>query len=361
MRRTEEIVFAILTCTGPHRGGWPLLRREARVEGVRLERYTAAELLRRARHGQPLPDVVYNRVATRSQERSAAVRAAKAVLNGNHIPYFNERFFDKREVLSALQGDVHTAGLLPPTLLDPDLDGVRSLLETGNAVYLKPQSGSYGEGICRIERIGTGYRMSRRCGDITVVNGFDTLRACLVATRSHMRRTAHVAQQAVALRRYAGAPTDFRLHVQRAEDDWEVVAIGAKVARSGGLTTHVRAGGRVEAGDVVLRDWFGAGASSMRERMEDAARCIAVRLCACLDPGLAELGIDMGIAEDGRFGVFEANAKPGRAIFLHPRLRTAAARSCHLLLAHGGALVQRRGRPRSSDVGRAQVQAGAGL
>jgi hypothetical protein len=361
VRRTEEIVFGILTCTGSHTGGWPLLRREAGAEGVRLERYTAAELLRLARHRQSLPDVVYNRVATRSQERSAAVRGAKTVLNGNNIPYFNERFFDKREVLSALQGDVRTAGLLPPTLLDPDLTGVRSLLETGSAVYLKPQSGSYGEGICRIERYGSGYRMSRRSGEVTVVNGFDTLRACLAATRAQMRRTAHVVQQAVALRRYDGAPTDFRLHIQRVEDDWEVVAIGAKVARCGALTTHVRAGGRVEAGDVVLRDWFGAGAASMRERMESAARCIAVRLRACLDPGLAELGIDMGIADDGQFGVFEANAKPGRAIFLHPRLRTAGVRSCHLLLAHGGALVERSGRRHFSDVGRAQVQAGAVL
>ncbi|MCY0869831.1 MAG: YheC/YheD family protein, partial [Firmicutes bacterium] len=333
VRPSEELVFCILRGGGRRPGVWPSLTREARTGGVRMQSCTAQGMLRRARLGEGLPDVVYNRVATRSQERSAEVCAVKAMLCQRRIPFFNARFFDKREVLSTLQEDEHTAGLLPTTVVDPDLESVRSLLETGDAVYLKPYAGSYGEGICRIERAGAGYRVSHRIGQATVVDSFSTLRACLAAARGRMNRAAHVAQQAVPLRTYEGAPTDFRIHVQRAEGDWEVVAIGAKVARPGGVTTHVKAGGRVEAGDVVLESWFGADAPRMRERLEDAATRIAARLSSALDPGLAELGIDLGIAEDGSLGVFEANAKPGRAIFLHPRLRTASAASCRLLIA----------------------------
>ena len=36
---------------------------------------------------------------------------------------------------------------------------------------------------------------------------------------------------------------------------------------------------------------------------------------------LAEIGYDFGIDKDGKIWLFEANSKPGRSIFSHPKIR----------------------------------------
>lgn len=293
----------------------------------------------------PWPTVVYNRVATRKDEVSPSVERVKGALRQRGVRYFNERFFNKREVDQVLRADSETALLLPDTVSGWDAHRVSEMLTRYGSVFVKPISGSFGEGICQLTQVGGRYRLDVRGQLGTVPRFYDDRDDCLESCRAQLGGWACVIQEGIDLLTYEEAKTDFRVHVHRdARLEWKVAAIGAKVAHHSAITTHVHSGGHVEDSDSVFKAWFGEKSGEARERMESAAIRVCQRLTEQLDPSLGELGLDMGLARDGRVVLFEANSKPGRAIFSHRSLVDAARVSRDLLFAYGQALSQSRSR-----------------
>ncbi len=273
---------------------------------------------------QPLPTVVYNRIPTRREEVSPVTGAVKQRLRDQGIPYFNERFFNKREVDRALRDERATRALLPMTMTEWNQQKVEQWLEEYGSLFVKPIAGSLGEGICRASREGARYRLDTRQGHDVRSYFYTRARDCVVACKSHLGGAQCIVQEEIPLASHEGRKTDFRVHVHRTGyDDWEVVAIGAKVGGRDGITTHVHSGGRVEEARLVLANWYGRTAPSMRDELEAAAVTICRALTRRLDENLGELGLDMGISTEGSLVLFEANAKPGRAIFAHQTLRRA--------------------------------------
>jgi len=273
---------------------------------------------------QPLPTVVYNRIPTRREEVLPVTMAAKQRLRDQGIPYFNERFFNKREVDRALRSERETSVLLPMTLTEWNPQKVEQWLDEYGALFVKPIAGSLGEGICRASREGTRYRLDTRQGSDVRSYFYTRAQDCVAACKAHLGGAQCIVQEEIPLAAHAGRKTDFRVHVLRTGfDDWSVVAIGAKVGGRNGITTHVHSGGRVEEARLVLTNWYGRTALSVRDELEAAAVNICRVLARRLDENLGEIGLDMGIATDGRLVLFEANAKPGRAIFAHQTLRRA--------------------------------------
>lgn len=288
---------------------------------------------------QPFPTVVYNRVPTRKDEVSPAVRRAKEILQQRGVPYFNARFFNKREVDQALRRHGDTAALLPASLTEWNTEAAAQLLDRYGMLFVKPISGSFGEGICQLTLDAGRYRLDARGSLGVVTRYFRDWRECLDACRAQMGGWPCIIQEGIRLGRFEDCKTDFRVHVHHGSDDrWHVAAIGAKVASPQAITTHVHSGGRVEAGDHVLDTWFGSQSAEVRSRLVQAATTVCERLASELDPALGELGLDMGIALDDRIVLFEANAKPGRAIFAHRALQGAGKVSRNLVFAHAEAL-----------------------
>lgn len=292
------------------------------------------------------PTVVYNRVPTRKEEVSTDVQRIKDILLSRGVPYFNERFFNKREVDIALRKYNDTAALLPATYHGWDTVQATAMVREFGVLFVKPISGSFGEGICQIAQAGTRFRLDVRGTLGTITRFYDELEECLQSCRTHLGGWACIMQEGISLRTYTDAKTDFRMHMHRGEDKhWQAAAIGAKVAHKSAITTHVHSGGRVEVGETVLRAWFGNQAAEARERLVTAAANVCDRLTNELDGNLGELGLDMGIAQDGRIVLFEANSKPGRAIFQHKALQLGGKISRDLVLAHAQALLQEKKLP----------------
>lgn len=350
MNRDPGLVLGVLTGDGNRHS--PYVRsliRVARECGLLAYSFTPQQVLS-ASGGLlplsdfPLPDVVYNRIPTRKEEAAPVTRRCKSALHAEGIAYFNEGFLNKREIDEALRRFDDTEDLLPVTRTRPTETEVADMLDRFGSLFVKPVSGSFGEGICRLARDGSQFHVKHRQLQGVVTKSFNTLSEALLACRSHMGAVDFLVQEEVELMSYEGRKTDFRLHVHRSgEPDWDVVALGAKVAHPEALTTHVHSGGYVESGDVVLAHWFGARLDEARERLKTAGCRACVRMAQTLDPHLGELGLDMGIAKDGRIVLFEANAKPGRAIFQHRSLRAAGQASRIRLFEYAACLMERGG------------------
>jgi hypothetical protein len=271
----------------------------------------------------PLPDVVYNRLSSRKAEKTAGIEGFKERFVRKDIPLFNWSFFDKWDVYKMLDGD-DSFRFVPESRINPSADQIREMLEKHKFIYLKPTGGSLGIGIYRITyNASRGYfARYRKAGKNVLVRyaKFDGLMRMLGTGRG--RLTNYVAQQGIRLIEIDSCPIDFRFHLTKnGRNEWVVAAIGAKKAGKGSVTTHIRTGGQLMTAEQVLRQTHGGRAEQVLANAKDTAIKLANGIEKNYNHLLGELGFDIGIDQNEKIWMFEANAKPGRSIFKHPSLK----------------------------------------
>ncbi|MED1797661.1 YheC/YheD family protein [Brevibacillus porteri] len=287
------------------------------------------------KHVTAMPDVVYDRIPSRSAEKHEAVQEFKYRLASYpNLPMFNQGFFNKWGVHQLLYPNPEVNEHIPETYTSPSLTTVRNLLRKYPIVYLKPKNGSLGYGIVKVVRqAGGGFTASYHTGSGNVKKQFSKLSSLYQHVFRSRRVSSYLAQQGISLMTFHGRPFDFRVHLHKnQQNEWVVSCTAAKVAGSGSVTTHVRTGGTVIPGDDLLQHLFGRQKALMTQRVSDASIRLATAIELAKGIDLGELGLDMGIDTQGHVWMFEANSKPGRSIFKHARLREADHESRKLLV-----------------------------
>lgn len=300
--------------------------------------YTMGSDGRWQRKTVPLPDVVYNRLPSRRAEKLATTEAFKARFIRRRIPLFNWSFFDKWDVYRLLDGEAEAEKHVPESAINPGPEEIRRLMEKHRFVYLKPTAGSLGIGIYRLTYSpGRGYFARFRRNGSNVLIRFSNFEGLMKLLRRHRINLRHyVVQQGIRLIELDGCPLDFRFHMTKnGQNQWVAAGIGAKRAGRGSVTTHIRNGGQLMTPEQALTRVYGA---SKAETMLQTAKDAAVRLSEAIERRyhhpLAELGFDLGIDQNDRVWMFEANAKPGRSIFKHPALKASGKATLTNLFNH---------------------------
>lgn len=271
----------------------------------------------------PLPDVVYNRLPSRSAEKLASMNAFKQRFIRRGIPLFNWEFFEKWDVYNLLVG-TSANRYVPESRINPTEVQLKEMLEKHKFIYLKPTGGSLGIGIYRLTynpKRGYYARFRRSGGNVLLrFSKFESLIKLL--NRQSRNLKGYVAQQGIRLIEIDSCPIDFRFHMTKnGSNQWVVAAIGAKKAGKGSVTTHVRTGGQLMTPEQVLRQIFGSRAESVLNQAKESAIQLAEDIDKNYHHTLGELGFDIGIDQNEHVWMFEANSKPGRSIFKHPALK----------------------------------------
>jgi hypothetical protein len=146
--------------------------------------------------------------------------------------------------------------------------------------------------------------------------------------------SSYLAQQGIKLIRLDGKPIDFRIHTNKDENGkWKVTAIAAKVAGKGSVTTHLNSGGVVK----TLEEIYPEPQDRVKafHDLTEAAIILSHVIDDKIQGFIGEIGFDLGIDQNGRIWMFEANSKPGRSIFCHPELKDADILSRKASLEYG--------------------------
>lgn len=269
----------------------------------------------------PRPMAIYNRIPTRALEQRISGRAARQSIQRLQIPMFNPEYFSKWRIYDVVRG-ASLSEFLPETAGALSKESLQQMLLSHDAVYLKPSGGSVGHGMIKIEVDKGGWLVSSLKHSKTTRDPCSSFEQVWRKVEERRVRGRYVIQQAVMLLEYKGRPCDFRVLLQKGNDEWHMVGRGVRVSGDGRITTHVPNGGSIADADDVLQQGFGERADTVNRRLEQFVLRGARAIDTAYGGELGEMSMDIGIDASGHPWFFEANAKPMK--FDEPHIRRAS-------------------------------------
>ncbi|MEC0237672.1 YheC/YheD family protein [Paenibacillus kribbensis] len=263
----------------------------------------------------PLPPVIHNRTLYRHNENASDIH--RLVQKGIYI--FNEQNrFRKDHIHAILQEDPLLRIHLPKTL-QGNLSSIHSLMEQTGDVVIKPSSGSVGRGIMRL-RHSRGH-WTLQCAHPSRPERWSTLRLHVgelpLFLHKRLLHVPHIVQETIPLALYNNRPFDIRVTVQRGYGGiWGVTGMFAKIAPSHTFVSNVAQGGTARSLPEVLSQAQAQAAkvsniARLMNELERLALQIVHRLAQSL-PRLADVGLDLGITQEGNIFFIECNGRDQR-------------------------------------------------
>jgi hypothetical protein len=275
----------------------------------------------------PRPNIIYNRIPQREDERLPHVKRKLALLSKQAgIRLFNRRFFNKWSLFQWLNENKATKAYIPETkkLTDPIV--LASLLKKHSLLYLKPVRGKAGVGIMTV-KVQPEKQLPYRL-QIQEEKGSRTYRCSTmkrlwdrVLKQSAVLGEPYIAQQGITLAAVNSRPFDLRALVQKnGTGQWELSGIGARVAGDSSITTHVPRGGYIDDPEKLLVSIFGKEKTGkVLGKVRNTTLILARQIERSAQFRLCEMSMDLGVDETGHVWFFEANSKPMK--FDEPHIR----------------------------------------
>ena len=246
----------------------------------------------------PLPDIIYNRVASYKAERGKGMATVRALARKYAIPFYNPHFFEKWETYTHLRTNLKIAEHLPKTDVLTSKNQLNKWLQQYGAVFIKPTLSNRGDGIVVITAFDAGYELA--------TNSKKQQYACLdevwAEIKQRFKKRKVIIQEKIMLSQFEGRPFDFRILVQRLKDVWRISGIGVRCAGENSVTTHVPKGGSILPLENVLDQLN-------MDTVNDLATMIAYQLERTYGY-LCEFSIDLGVDQKNGIWLFEVNSKP---------------------------------------------------
>lgn len=273
----------------------------------------------------PFPNVVYNRIQDRNHEKNENSQLCiKRFLSHPGITLYNPGFFNKEEVIRALNSSQKIKNHIPETIVLLSKIDLIYMLKRHKALYLKPTDNKLGSGIIRIvkPRLEKPYTMHYYAHD-KKLKKYRTYKIDLLwhRIRQQMVPSAYIVQQAIPLAVISSCPFDCRVLLQKNKNGlWQISGIGIRIAaHSQSITTHVPRGGRIGLPKDV---WQQALPQHNPVLLFQRVCRLCIAAAKKLDRHyklLGEMSIDVGLDRGGHPWIFEANAKPMK--FDEPEIR----------------------------------------
>jgi hypothetical protein len=188
----------------------------------------------------PFPDIVYNRVPSRNFEQTTKFQRTLIFLQTNSIPYFNRSFFSKSDVYETLSSSPFLQKYLPHTTVFNDIEDAKEMLNIHKRIFLKPDLGYKGNGLTMIEYRRDDSYIVQTVSSPPVKKSMIELDHFL---HSYMATQKWIIQEAIHLKTINQSVFDLRILVHENNSKWTISGIGGRLAKKGGIATHIPNGG----------------------------------------------------------------------------------------------------------------------
>lgn len=189
---------------------------------------------------------------------------------------------------------------------------LQAMLSEYGMLYVKPDVGSFGNGVIRVERTDGGYKYQAG----TTIKEFATYDACYDDLVRATRNRTYLAQKGIHLLKYKGRRFDIRVMVQKSPGKhWEATAMVGRVAHPKKIVTNYHNGGMLKTVPVLLSSYLEL---ARREQFMGELRQLGVSVAKQLEgkfPGIKELGLDIAVDKNFKSWILEVNTCPDPYIF----------------------------------------------
>lgn len=252
------------------------------------------------------PDVIFN---TGSPQKFARRRLTLEKLK-QQIPFTTSALGNKMSVYNRLVSGEFKPYLIPTEPLQ-SFQHLLSCLQQYNRLIIKPVNGHRGIGVIYIEKNNNIYILVRDGHSQTMNTG--QLNESVAA---QLKKTKMLVQPYINCRTQTGQVFDFRLHVQKdGRGEWVITAIYPRIGAPGNIVSNIHMGGSTNYLQAFLEQEFGGQVDTIKTFLENFALRMAWHLdhlqYQLFQERLDEIGIDIGLDDQGRYWLFEVNWRPG--------------------------------------------------
>jgi glutathione synthase/RimK-type ligase-like ATP-grasp enzyme len=265
----------------------------------------------------PAPDVVYNRLTSRKLENKPNVQKFINDIKSRYgSVVFNEKYLNKTDVFEALQKEADLTDYLPESYHFKNYLMLKSMLSRHPTIFLKPITGSLGNGIIRISRLtNKNYQYSYNTLTGVRNKSFSDLALLFSNISGILKQQSYQIQQGLKLIEVKGCPVDFRVLVQRnGMGEWSLTSIVARTAGQHNFVSNLARGGSLSrVQDVVEQtNLTFSNKKNLNNKLCTAALKIAKGIDSQIAGHFAELGIDLAADTYGKVWLIEVNSKPSK-------------------------------------------------
>ncbi|MFD0589796.1 YheC/YheD family protein [Paenibacillus sp. GCM10027627] len=223
--------------------------------------------------------------------------------------YASRNIRGKLRVCRYLKGSSDLRQYVPDTV-SFSRSNLEAMLGRYGILYVKPDVGSLGIGICKIKRTRSGYELKSIQGKQQTSTKLESAAALYDRIAAGSKGKNLIIQQGIKLDQVKGRPYDIRAMVQRKPGGgWTCTGFMVKAGAAGKIVTNYYQGGSIWT-LRKLHDQLGLSES------ESAARSgklgwVALKMAALLSAkrsGMREMGIDFAFDRDHRLWVLEVNS-----------------------------------------------------
>lgn len=177
-------------------------------------------------------------------------------------------------------------------------------------LYIKPSNGSIGKGIIKLSE-EPGGRWTIQASKKVRHKRLEKVYSYLC---KQINKQSYLVQEAIPLACYKGRPFDIRVSVQKSgKGKWQVTGMVGKVAGKGKHVTNVARGGSVKSCEKLFAG-CGLEVKQTKQTVKDFSLKVAKELEKKI-PGLADIGLDIGIDQEGNPYFIEMNGRDLRYSF----------------------------------------------
>ncbi|WP_409253301.1 YheC/YheD family protein [Bacillus sp. SCS-153A] len=280
----------------------------------------------------PLPNILYNRVHSRRSDRSQAVKSLITELEEQSVFVFNSSYLTKDYVYELLSQEENLLEYLPHT--EPfSLSGLRRLIEHHQDLFIKHIAGSQGKKLLRLEYLENEYRLVQNIGDETVQKFFPSLKETYEELANLKVSSHFIIQETINLLKFSERALDFRFLCHLVDrQEWKLVSAVARISGDGQFVSNIAQGGELAKPLTILCAFFSPEkALTTYQLMEELALSACCRLADNCPLTLGELGVDLGVDEEGKPWLIEVNSKPSKQTYTDTDTIRPSVKSLYIL------------------------------
>jgi hypothetical protein len=197
-------------------------------------------------------------------------------------------------------------------------NSLKSMLRRYSMVYIKPVSGTYGNGVMKVEQQSKAGGCTYSCHYLQNKQLFRSYPALYGSILRLKRKTPYLVQKGIHLLNHRGRPFDIRVMVQKnSRNRWEATGKIGRVAHPHKIVTNYHSGGKPTELAKLLKPYLTPSGVRKYDAVLSQLGVHAAEALGKMYPGVNMVGADIGVDSQWKPWIIELNTCPDPYIFKH--------------------------------------------